>query len=145
VGTTRQKKRRLIIASAAGGALALGVLVFAALGLPSHNVEPVPPVMSLEDLSSPWLESKRLPDGTVPQAQLPGDQRSRLVRIARDACRGKMKIPDGWPAFIEETQSSYVVTFPLDYSRATGPGASYYAQVTVDKATGNVIRIWGGS
>jgi hypothetical protein len=54
-------------------------------------------------------------------------------------------VPDGWPAFIEETSSSYVVTFPVDYSQLKGRGADYYAQVTIDKATGNVTKIWGGS
>jgi hypothetical protein len=97
-----------------------------------------------ERLVSPWIESRRLPDGTLPEAQLSPGKRSQLVETALNACEGHVKVPGDSRVFVEETGSDYIVTFPVYYSRLF-PGPGYYAQVTIDKATGKVTGILGGS
>jgi uncharacterized membrane protein YkoI len=69
---------------------------------------------------------------------------ARAVEIARDAVKGKIKIPDGNPVNVELIDGRYVVTFPTNLPKGIR-GASYYAKVTINAKTGEVIEILGGS
>lgn len=93
---------------------------------------------------SAWLEQRRLPDGTLPEAALTTGERARLIGAALKELEDKVAVPERAPAFIEETASTYVVTFPIFYTRPM-PAASYFAQVTIDKASGRVTGVLGGS
>jgi len=92
---------------------------------------------------SPWLESRRLPDGSLPQVAISASERAALVALARKAVEGAMLVPAEIDAFIEETDTEYIVTFPTFDLR--GPGADYYAQIRIDKSSRQVTKVWVGS
>jgi hypothetical protein len=80
----------------------------------------------------------------LPEAALTTGERARLIGAALKELEDKVAVPERAPAFIEETASTYVVTFPIFYTRPM-PAASYFAQVTIDKASGRVTGVLGGS
>jgi hypothetical protein len=51
-------------------------------------------------------------------------------------------MPEDAMAFIEETETTFVVTFPIFRSRPV-PGSDFYAQIHIRKSDGVVLRKMG--
>ena len=66
--------------------------------------------------------------------------RDRAVEIARTACNGKLDIPVGVIPIVTEKDGAYIVTFPTP-KEPVYPKGDYFAEVTVEKASGKVIEI----
>ena len=67
---------------------------------------------SCERRYSPWLESKRRPDGSLPEAALAPDVEKRVRAIIEARLATDSLIPADIEPFIEETNTHYVVTWP---------------------------------
>ncbi|MHC4248291.1 MAG: hypothetical protein ACYS9X_04110 [Planctomycetota bacterium] len=89
---------------------------------------------------SAWLEAQRLP-GALPEAPLSAADRARLEREAREAV-AMLAIPEHCEPYIQENDTEYIVTFPV-WRRRIVPGSSYYAQITIEKASGKVLKKLG--
>jgi hypothetical protein len=55
-----------------------------------------------------------------------------------------MNIPPDLKPTIDETDNTYIVTYPLTLPEGTR-GPDYYTQVEIDKNTGKIIALLGGS
>jgi len=86
---------------------------------------------------SPWLEAQRL-SGSLPRASLSVADRARVLEIAREAAKA-ITIPSDSEPFIQESDTEYIVTFPVWYARITR-GPDYHAQIVIEKASGKVLR-----
>jgi hypothetical protein len=69
---------------------------------------------------------------------------ARAIEIARGAVAGKVNLHEGEPVTVDVVEDTYVVTFEhvLPPGRL---GPDYDAQVTLDRATGKVLKILAGS
>jgi hypothetical protein len=80
--------------------------------------------------------------GTPPAAESIG--RAEALRLAAEVVFDRVKIPAGTAPKLEETQDTFVVTYPNNPAPGT-LGADYHARVTIDKRSGRVIKVLGGS
>ena len=87
---------------------------------------------------SPWLEAQCLP-GSLPEASLSSADRARILETATEAVKEVAAIPDDSEPFIQETDTEYIVTWPVWYSRIV-PGAGYHYQIVIDKSSMKVTR-----
>ncbi len=74
--------------------------------------------------------------GVIPEAT--------ATRLAREACKGRLEIPDHSPVKAELEGDCYVITF-LCVPPLRGPGPDHYAKVWVDKRSGKIRRLLAGS
>jgi hypothetical protein len=66
------------------------------------------------------------------------------IDTARRALVGKINLPADTPVTTERRGGHWVVTFPLALPPGT-KGADYYARVTIDATSGEVVEILGGA
>ncbi|MHC5055687.1 MAG: hypothetical protein ACYTKD_13335 [Planctomycetota bacterium] len=90
---------------------------------------------------SAWLEAQRLP-GALPEALLSAADRARLLKTTGEAAKG-VRIPDDCEPYIQESETEYVITFPIWYWRVV-PGPDYHIQVFIDKSSGKVLKALSG-
>lgn len=62
------------------------------------------------------------------------------IRLSRQACDGKVDVPEDAPAIVTETDGNFVVTFHQSLHPDVLHG-DYYARVTIQKATENIVEI----
>jgi hypothetical protein len=86
------------------------------------------------------IEPMRAPKG---QDECPVSQEA-ATRLAREACRDKLFIPDDCPVKVEMEGDVYVITLVYVPERLV-PGPVYYAKVWVDRKTGEIRRLLAGS
>jgi len=65
------------------------------------------------------------------------------IRLSREACAGKIEVPEDSQAIVTETNGIFVVTFPQPLQPEVLHG-DIYARVTIDKATGSVVEMETG-
>ena len=79
--------------------------------------------------------------GTPDMNRIPKEE---AIRLARDACKGHMNVPEDCPVKVDSEGGNYVITFVLVLSRPM-PAASYYAKVWIDASSGEVKKLLVGS
>ncbi|MBM4045761.1 MAG: hypothetical protein FJ279_11650 [Planctomycetes bacterium] len=62
------------------------------------------------------------------------------IRLARQACEGKVDVPSHVQAIVTETNGHLVVVFPQPLQPDVLHG-DYYARVTIERATGRIVEI----
>lgn len=62
------------------------------------------------------------------------------VEIAAEASHEAMSIPEGVKSVVEETETTFVVTYPMNLPPGVR-GGDYYTKVTVDKNTGKIRQL----
>ena len=62
------------------------------------------------------------------------------IRLSRQACDGKVDVPADAQVTVTETNGNFVVTFPQPLQPDVLHG-DYYARVTIQKATGKIVKI----
>lgn len=62
------------------------------------------------------------------------------VDIAAEASHEAMSIPEGVKPVVEETETTFVVTYPMKLPPGV-LGGDYYTKVTVDKNTGKIAQL----
>ncbi len=83
--------------------------------------------------------------GSHPDNQQSGSSmEDKAIAIARQAIAGKVNLQKGAPVTVERKGDAYVVTFVLILPPGTR-GPDYDAQVTIDAATWEVVKILAGS
>jgi len=60
------------------------------------------------------------------------------IRLARQACQGRVEVPVKSESVVTETNGNYVVTFPQPYQEGVLHG-DIYARVVIEKKTGKVV------
>lgn len=71
-----------------------------------------------------------------------GISEEEAVRIAREAIKGRLSVPDSVQGEVFMERSRVVVEFPTNYPEGV-LGGDYYAKVTLDRNSGEVIEILG--
>lgn len=73
----------------------------------------------------------------------PVNTKNDAIALARAQCKG-IEMPQGSPATVTESETTYVVTFPIARAEPR-PGPDYYARVTIAKENGEVLETLVGS
>jgi hypothetical protein len=69
---------------------------------------------------------------------------AEAVEIARRAVAGRITLTEGGPVTVDAVGDAYVVTFKYE-APPDVLGPDYDAQVTLERATGKVLKILAGS
>ena len=70
--------------------------------------------------------------------------KSEALEIAKESIEGKVKIPSDIAPLILEEDEKYIVVFPTNLPLGVR-GPDYYARIDIDKFSGEVLKILGGS
>jgi len=67
---------------------------------------------------------------------------NEAIELAKKACIGRLEVPPDAPVVVELKDKVYIVTFKTQWPKGT-LGGDYYARVSVDAASGEVLEILG--
>lgn len=108
---------------------------------------------TMKDSETPRTDPLSGNSKTPSKNPVSGDPKSRderrvsqevATKLAREACKGRVLVPDDCPVKVELEGDAYVVTFVYVPKRLV-PGPVYYAKVWLDRKTGEIRRLLAGS